>query len=289
MNHEDSRGPWYLLTGLVIGLSLGILYTRLFQPVRYVDTSPSTLRDEFKDQYRSLIAAAYLSTGDIIRANARLDLLQDPDKFRAITEQAQRTLAQDGDSAEARALGLLAIAVGQEPPGPAQAITNQPDNPTPTSAFSTPADLIISPSQAVEEVQSSPNISNPPAENSGSPEVAPSSAIVPDTFVLTSRTELCDQVKTEPLIALEIVDRAGAALPGELVIVTWAGGEERFYTGLKPEKGLGYADYALTPGFVYSLRIGENGVPLGNIEPVSCTNNDGQTYWGVTSLKFAQP
>lgn len=289
MNHEDSRGPWYLLTGLVIGLSLGILYTRLFQPVRYVDTSPSTLRDEFKDQYRSLIAAAYLSTGDIIRANARLDLLQDPDKFRAITEQAQRTLAQDGDLAEARALGLLAIAVGQEPPGPAQAITNQPDNPTPTSAFSTPADLIISPSQAVEEVQSSPNISNPPAENSGSPEVAPSSAIVPDTFVLTSRTELCDQVKTEPLIALEIVDRAGAALPGELVIVTWAGGEERFYTGLKPEKGLGYADYALTPGFVYSLRIGENGVPLGNIEPVSCTNNDGQTYWGVTSLKFAQP
>ena len=91
MNEEEQRGPWYLLTGLVIGILIGIVYARYFQPVRYVDTTPSSLRNDFKDQYRSLIAAAFLSNGDLIRARARLELLEDPDAFQALTDQAQRT------------------------------------------------------------------------------------------------------------------------------------------------------------------------------------------------------
>lgn len=289
MNREQSRGPWYLLTGVILGLTIGIIYTHFFQPVRYIDTSPSSLKLEYKERYRSLIAAAYLSNGDLIRANARLDLLQDKDKFRALTEQAQRTLAQDGSSSEAHALGLLAIALGQEPPGPGQAITQQPKQPTSAATLSTPVEINLSSPQTLDPDQLLSKTLAPTFETPNASFGSPTSAVIPDTFVLSNNNELCDQEHSEPLIEIEIIDRSGQPLPGVLVVVSWAGGEERFYTGLKPEKGLGYADYTLTPGFVYSLRIGENGIPLGNIEPVACTSTDGATYWGVISLKFAQP
>jgi len=113
---SEERGPWYLLTGLALGVALGLLYAWVIQPVEYTNTAPASLRADFKDQYRALIAAAYLANGDLVRARARLQLLQDDDLYRALAEQAQRTLAGGGDLQEARALGLLAVALGQAPP-----------------------------------------------------------------------------------------------------------------------------------------------------------------------------
>jgi hypothetical protein len=291
MNDHEERGPWYLLTGIVIGIVIGIVYARFFQPVRYVDTTPASLRPDFKDQYRALIAAAYLSNGDLIRARARLELLEDPDAFRTLTEQAQRTLANEGASNQARALGMLAIALGQSAPGPAQVITQAPRNPTGTSDVSTPVEL-NRPSQnatlivpASPEVQSSLSNGNPESENG----TTYPATIAPESFVLSSKTEVCDQKLYEPAIQVEVSDRSGNPVQGVLVIITWAGGEERFYTGLKPEKGLGYADFELDPNFVYSARLGESGAPLGNLGSVSCNNSAGEVYWGALLLRYGQP
>ena len=74
-----------------------------------------------------------------------------------------------------------------------------------------------------------------------------------------------------------------------LVIVTWQDGEERFYTGLKPEKGAGYADFTPKAGLIYTLRLGEAGEPAGGINAVQCTAPGGETYWGAWVLKFIQP
>ena len=84
---NENRGPWYLLTGLVIGAVLGLLYAWVIRPVQYTNTAPSSLRAEDKDQYRAVIAAAYLANGDLLRARARLELLQDPDLYRVLAEQ----------------------------------------------------------------------------------------------------------------------------------------------------------------------------------------------------------
>ena len=283
MNNDEPRGPWYLLTGLIIGAMLGIAYTRYFQPVRYVDTSPNTLQVNSKDQYRALIAAAYLSNGDLVRAAARLDLLGDKDTPQALTEQAQRTLAKDGGSNEARALGILAVALGQAPPGPVQAITPGVLSPTSSPVLATPADVEI-PAENAESSAGTP-VRTVGAEDSGSAE-APTS---PPTYVLISREEICDQALPEPLIEIEVSDQAGQPVAGVIVIIIWAGGEERFYTGLKPDKGLGYADYSLSPDFVYSLHLGESGAPLGNISAVSCTGSQGAAFWGALRLNYGQP
>jgi len=116
--NKDERGNWYLLTGVVLGIILGILFAWVISPVEYVDTAPESLKDEFKDQYRVLIASAYVANGDLVRAKARLGLLGEADIYLVVAEQAQQMLAEGGSVEEAQALGRLALALGQEIPQP---------------------------------------------------------------------------------------------------------------------------------------------------------------------------
>jgi hypothetical protein len=112
---SEARGLWYLLTGLLVGLVLGVAYAWLVQPVRYVDTPPASLGADFKDQYRMMIAVAFAADNDLVRAVERLKLLQDEDAFQALTGQAQRILAAEGSLEEARFLSALAVAIEQNP------------------------------------------------------------------------------------------------------------------------------------------------------------------------------
>jgi hypothetical protein len=277
MRSSEERGPWYLLTGLIIGIILGIVYTRYLRPVEYIDTSPALLRRDFKDQYRFLIAAAYTANGDLVRARARLELLKDPDVFRALSEQAQRTLAENGSSIEARSLGLLAIALGQAPPGPVLAVTQAAQTPTSASSLATPVDL-IAPSPAAPD--NSAFTTTVPIENSPSPE---------GPFTLLNQEKKCDQNLLAPLIQIQVTNKSDQPVSGVLVIVTWTGGEERFYTGLKPEQGLGYADYTLDPALVYSLKVGTGGEPVADFTAAECEGAGGDRFWGAWLFTFVQP
>jgi hypothetical protein len=80
----------------------------------------------------------------------------------------------------------------------------------------------------------------------------------------------------------------GQPVSGALVIVSWEGGEERFYTGLQPEKGLGYADFTPSPGIVYSVRLGEGGEIAVDLQALRCHQPGGVEYWGAYLLKFIQ-
>jgi hypothetical protein len=63
----------------------------------------------------------------------------------------------------------------------------------------------------------------------------------------------------------------GAGIPGSEIWVTWTGGADRFLTGLKPELGLGYADFAMTPGIVYAVAVGEPAPPIvGGLSAETC-------------------
>jgi hypothetical protein len=339
--NRDERGSWYLLTGFMLGVILGLVYAWVIQPVKYVNTAPASLRKDFKDQYRALIAAAYLGNSDLVRAKARLGLLQDQDMFRALSEQAQRSLAASGSSSEARALGMLAIALGQAPPGPAIAITQERlpgtvevGSPTSSSmeiegtevynaeatqlldtealVTATPlAELLITftpqptappteviPPTAPEptlDFSPTPEVTLPPSETPiPRPTYTPTPTRTPSLtpgapFVLLSRDKICTQALNLPLVQIEALNRFNQPVAGVPVIVNWAGGKERFYTGLKPEKGLGYADYTLSPGVSYTLRLGESGEPVHDLSAAQCLGTDGKYFWGAWLLKFVQP
>jgi hypothetical protein len=322
MNDEE-RGPWYLLTGLIIGAVLGLLYAWNVQPVQYVDTSPASLRQDFKDQYRALIAASYVANGDLVRAEARLKLLGDEDLYRAISEQAQRTLADDGSTNQARALGLLAIALGQNgavptiPPQPVQIrstntiipltstpTATSPATPTASSTLEATLTLSSTPEATVESESPPATETSVPTqiESDGTPTETPiprptttptptrtPTATPGGPFILMSREKLCEQKLSQPLVQVEAKNILGQPIPGVLVIVTWDQGEDHFFTGLKPEKGLGYADYSLTPGVVYSIRLGETGQAVPDISAAECHSGTGETFWGAWLLGFVQP
>ena len=114
---EPKQFPWYLLTGLILGFLLGLLYAWLINPVVYSDTEPASMRADFKENYRLTIAQAYAATGDLERAESRLVLLNDEDPIFTLGSQAQQALAA-GFAEDARALALLAAGLQGEAPVP---------------------------------------------------------------------------------------------------------------------------------------------------------------------------
>jgi hypothetical protein len=104
------RDAWYLLTGLILGVILGLFYTWVIDPVVYETTLPANLREEDKNTYRHMIAQVYAAAGNLERAALRLEVLADDDPVYALGAQAQKSLAE-GHPDEARALALLASAL----------------------------------------------------------------------------------------------------------------------------------------------------------------------------------
>jgi hypothetical protein len=310
---REDRGPWYLLTGLVIGAALGVLYAWLLQPVQYTNTTPASLRADFKDQYRALIASAYMADGDLVRARARLDLLKDQDVYQVLAVQAQQSLAAGKAPQEARALGMLAVALGQSPPTlPAPGTLGATGAPAGGSASALPGEETASPmtpgTQAITQTLTStatlittPSGGMPtPASQATQPgpTLAPTITLLPTRtssptpgapFALKSEELSCKDDLGTPLVIVQAYDAAGQGVPGVEAVVEWDGGESRFFTGLKPELGMGYADFAMTPGVVYTLRLAAGGQIIPNLAPTECEAQDGGRFWGSWVLVFTQP
>ncbi len=108
-------------------------------------------------------------------------------------------------------------------------------------------------------------------------------------FVLERQQLVCNPELEEALIQVEVFDSAGQPVPGVEVIVTWDSGENHFFTGFKPEISLGYADFSMTPGVVYTLRLAEGGQIIPGLTPGECESPGGERYWGAWKLTFVQP
>ena len=104
---ERSKIPWYLLTGLILGLAAGLSFSVWWWPVPYNYAAPSELNAAAKDQYRLTVARAYQASRDSGRAYPRLDLLMDGDQAAVLSAQAQRSLASKSEL-DSQALAFLA-------------------------------------------------------------------------------------------------------------------------------------------------------------------------------------
>jgi hypothetical protein len=260
---NERRGPWYLLTGLVIGLLIGLLFTWVINPTRLIDTSPDRLAPAFKDHYRSMIALAYESNGDLGRARGRLGLLKEENSAAELSAQAQRILAQGGSPQEARALAELASAMGVQVPS-----------------------VPVEPAAIGERAATAP-----PEQNST---VVPTQAVTltPDAnpnaaFSLKKRDPLCDAALPEGLLQVDVIDAGGLPVAGVRITMRWAGGEEIFATGLNPAISQGYADYVMQSGVQYSLQVG-TGELVSDLSTQSCPAASGRTFEGGWRLLFVE-
>jgi len=293
---NDRRGSWYLLTGAVLGVALGLIYSWVISPVEYVDAPPYALRADFKDEYRALVAAAYLYSNDLLRAEDRLAQLKDDETAQTVAMQAQRALAEGHPEGEVRALGILAMALGDGVvPVASSVVSTQTMINTPTASASTSTPIIQQPpatpdiSQQATPTQTSTKPA-PQSTNTLEPTSTATSTPAQEAASLLQETKLlCNLDQTQPMIQVEIQDATGEPVPSIELIVTWDGGEDHFFTGLKPELSLGYADFLMTPGVVYSLRLEDGGPTVNDLTAAECLSEDGSRFWGSWMLTFIQP
>ena len=303
---SERRGPWYLVTGLILGAVAGLLYAWLISPVHYVATSPSSLRADFKDSYRLMIALSYAADGDIGRASSRLSLLGDPRPSESLAAQAQQILAQGGSQSDARVLAVLAMALAQQPTTTfstsATAQTSTPARlPTSTLATATfgpslPATQTLTPAITIvtHAISPSPQVSPTqvltPTKRTGTPLSTLTPTTTPGSpFVLRERSQVCDQNTSQPMLQVQMNDAAGNPVAGIEILVSWLGGEDIFYTGLMPGINPGYADFQMTPGVSYTLHLTDGGQPVSGLAAVQCDSSQGTSYWGGWYLVLQQP
>jgi hypothetical protein len=69
-------GRWIrFFIAILVGVGLGLLYGWVISPVEYVDTSPDTLRIDYKTDYVLMVAEAFQGDNDLALALRRLALL----------------------------------------------------------------------------------------------------------------------------------------------------------------------------------------------------------------------
>jgi hypothetical protein len=262
-----NRAPTLLmLLGLVLGLAGGLVYSWLLNPVEYTDTAPASLRQDFKEDYLSLIASAYAATGDLNRARARLTLLGVGAAPEELSRLAQSRLGAGQPESEARALAQLAAVLGERP----SPLILTPGSPT-----------------ATDVAQSSPTASvtaSPTTRPSATPSPTPGAP-----FALLEKELICDPDLLEAQLQMQVLDAAGEGVPGIQILVVWDNGQDTFYTGLKPELGAGYADFNMTPDTVYSLQLIDGESPISGLIAEECTDPSGNPYPGSWLLTFQQP
>jgi hypothetical protein len=87
------------------------------------------------------------------------------------------------------------------------------------------------------------------------PTLTPTITATPEPrFELIRQQRVCAE-DAEGLLRVTVLDVEGEPLPSVELLIRWQRGEDRFYTGLKPELGAGYADYALAAGESYQVGI----------------------------------
>lgn len=257
--------------GLAAGLGLGLLYAWVLSPVEYVNTEPASLAPQYQATWMQWAAEAYAVDGDVERARARVALLGVADPSRAVAAQAQRLAAAGGDPAAVQALAALAAALGAGPARPTSAIAVTSPTPAP-------------PTPTLEPTPAPPPTFTPQLLPTPLPSPTP-----PGVFVFEGRSFACDPRLQPPLLQVAALDPGGNGVAGVEVIVEWSGGQDRFFTGLKPELGAGYGDFAMEPNVDYTVRLASD--PAGEIAVRSdpCSDSAGNLIATSVLLTFRQP
>jgi len=291
------RFPWDILFALLIGLGGGLVYAWNISPLHLTDSTPALLRSDFKDQYRSAIAASYAATGNLPRAQARLALLGDTDPVEALNAQAQQTIAS-GNFTQADRLAALAAALenGANGTGIIMQTTPTSENFDPVetleptiTAFPSPADI---PFELTETPESIETRSVDTLTVVGTPTPRPTRTPIPTQgapFRLIGEDTVCDPNLPERLLQVMVYNSNRRQLAGVRIIVTWDTGGEEFFTGLKPELGNGYADFLMFPDTSHAVQLAMGSEIATNLVPPTCKTPSGETYLGGYKLTFQQP
>lgn len=107
-NTRVSGKPGLLLAAAAAGLVLGLIYGWGIRPVEYYDTSPDSLRADYRTDYVLMVAEAYDGEGNIDRAIQRLAALGPQPPFETASQALAYAREHDFAAADLERLAALA-------------------------------------------------------------------------------------------------------------------------------------------------------------------------------------
>ncbi|MBN1813817.1 MAG: hypothetical protein JXA14_18405 [Anaerolineae bacterium] len=260
-----------LFAGVAIGLLGGLIYAWGVEPVEYVDVGPWMMRPDYRQEWVRLAALSYVADGDLERARWRLADLDRQDIAVAM-EALIDEYAAAGRSAETmRRLTVLAQALGVQTPAMLVYLETPVAPSVPTGTPPPTFEPTLEPPEPTITLTPEPTIK--PTRTPYPPTVTPEPR---PPFQLAAKEQICEQGQ-KPHIEVIVQDEEGGGVPGVEVWLMWDGGADRAVTGLKPEQGMGYADFDAESGVDYSLGISELGAPLASdLRLESCPEEKGK-------------
>ena len=222
--------PLLMALALAVGLAGGLLYTWVLDPVECDQASPDSLAVEEKLVYLGLIGDLYACENDLTRARARLAELGVRADGPTLARLIELYLDGGGRPEEVRNLARLARDLGAV--GGVLLVFGPEPAPSPSPTFSP--------------------VASPPA--SVPPPPTPTATPAP-TFRLIEQTATCADPGRPGRLRVWVQDAAGNGLGGIEIVASWAAGQDRFFTGLRPEQGAGYADLEMRPQTEYEVAL----------------------------------
>ena len=232
----------------MVGIIFGLLVTWVLWPVEFTNADVADLRQSYKDDYLRMISSAYQADGDLAGAQERLSQLGLPNPVQSIDALITRDQATPANAARLNALTSLSRAIA----APSGAVPGR----TPFSL--TPEAILV--------VAATPTPSAP-------------------TFNLVEHMQLgCQDEPDAAYLIFDVRDANGAEMPNVGIQVRWTGGDDIVYTGLKPERGIGYADYQAAPGTFSATILNAQGDQVSDLVigqvPADCKADRGATPRG---------
>ncbi len=301
-----------LLGGLAVGIGLGLAVSWGIWPVEYVDVAPASLRPSHREEYLVLVSLAYAYDRDLALARVRLAGLGNPDAAGAeVATLAERYISEGGNPRYIRSLCGLAYDLGHyraalaaylsisptptpaARPTPTDTPTMPPTN-TPTSTPTstplpspTPTTLPAATPTPTTTLQHTPGAPTyePPPTPTPRPTFTPTSTPTPEPrFVVVEQQRMCADAPPGTL-SVYVLDDDGKPLPNVELLVRWNGGEDYFFTGLKPEMGDGYADFAMEKGGEYQVVVVGMNSNVAHIAADRCDNGRAASWRVVFRLR----
>ncbi len=116
------------IVALIVGALLGLYFGWVQFPVKYTDSTPDRLAQQYKDDYTVMVANAYLDDGDLTGALDRMRVLGVDNVPAYIQDTTERFITNSSDVKDIQALVALSAGLGRLTPimQPYQIITPAP-------------------------------------------------------------------------------------------------------------------------------------------------------------------
>ncbi|MDD9954661.1 MAG: hypothetical protein OXP68_00385 [Anaerolineaceae bacterium] len=268
----------FLLASTLVGLCLGLILAWSALPA-ISPGAAGVLQGLPPEEFAALVAQAWSADGDRARAMERLRaaIPHDSDPARHMADMACRLASTEfaDSSAGLRTLrkmqnfyqmeGQRSCADTLLPAVDSAAFLLLDSSPTPRPSATLPPPPGKTPMPTLT-----------PVVRSAATEVPTATATTLRRFELAGLGGHCDAARPATL-AVYVQERDGRGIAGMALRVRWRGGEDRFHSGLKPERGAGYADFIMEQGRRYVIDMPGLSDASPEFETGSCVEDGTQT------------